>query len=272
VVNLSLVVCDLFIYLLNLLLKMALAFLKDLLRLKSIGIIVIGTVSGGVVQFYCLKYIKNHPEHFETENGVLKEIEPGVKNKNRNPKFRGFFMRGGNLVVVPMIYLIAFLAQHGWLVGFFATTLSIIPTKELSIYIREALPQNLPELERKKFILVDGEKVYLDLCDQNIEYLFVILKDPAIPYKEKTKLARSILTKHLNLKTADGRVSFVLCMVFVLYILSTHNISSYHILLKNLIEAIKKGKISKIVGRAIIRKLRKKGLPIDPELLEVVRS
>jgi hypothetical protein len=48
--------------------------------------------------------------------------------------------------------------------------------------------------------------------------------------------------------------------------------SSYYIILKNLIKAIKQGKISKVVGRAIIRKLKKKGLPVDPELLEVVNS
>lgn len=41
---------------------------------------------------------------------------------------------------------------------------------------------------------------------------------------------------------------------------------------RNLIKAIKEGKISKVVGRGIIRKLRKKGLPVDPQLLEVVNG
>jgi hypothetical protein len=46
--------------------------------------------------------------------------------------------------------------------------------------------------------------------------------------------------------------------------------ASYHIILKNLIKAIKEGRIPKIVGRAIIRILLKRGLFVNPELLEVV--
>ena len=61
-------------------------------------------------------------------------------------------------------------------------------------------------------------------------------------------------------------------MVCILYIFSAYDTSSYFIILKNLIEAIKEGKISKIIGQAIVRRLKKKGLLIDPELLEVVNS
>jgi hypothetical protein len=43
-------------------------------------------------------------------------------------------------------------------------------------------------------------------------------------------------------------------------------------LVKNLIKAIKEGRISKAIGRAIVRRLKKKGIAIDPELLEVVSS
>jgi hypothetical protein len=66
----------------------------------------------------------------------------------------------------------------------------------------------------------------------------------------------------------NGRIAFVLCIVFVLYILSIQNPSSFYILLKNLIKAIKEGRISKAIGRAIVRRLKKKGIAIDPELLE----
>lgn len=261
---------------------MDLTFLGNLLRRKEIRIIVITTVSGGVLQIICRRYIKNNPEILEKENGNLKETEPGIKNKNRNPKFRGSFPRGGVVIRLSGIsikvvttFVVKFLAKNGLLVGLVTGSgvgLSGIPTSALSTYLREALPQNLPELERKKFILVDGEKVYLDLCDQNIEYLFAVLKDPTLAYEEKEKLARSILTKCLNLKTMNDRVNFVLCIVFMLYIFSTQDMSSYYIILKNLIKAIREGKISKVVGRAIIMKLRKRGLLIDPELLEVAYS
>jgi hypothetical protein len=266
----------------NLLLKMDLTFLRNLLRRRDTKIIVITTVSGGVLQIICRRYIKNNPEFLEEENENLKETEPGIKNKNRNPKFRGSFPRGGAVVALPGVsikvvatFVVKFLAENGLLAGLVTgsgVALSRIPTSAISTYLREALPQNLPELERKKLILVNGEKIYLDLCDQNIEYLFAVLKDPAMPYEEKEKLARSILTKYLNLKTVNGRVNFVLCIVFVLYIFSTQDMSSYYIILRNLIKAIKEGRVPKIVGRAIIRKLKRRGLLIDPELLEVAYS
>ena len=86
-------------------------------------------------------------------------------------------------------------------------------------------------------------------------------------------MTSSILTKYLDLKTVNGRLNFVLCIVFICYaFVSIGDSSSYHILLRNLIKAIKQGKISKVVGRAIIRKLRKKGIPVDPELVEIVNS
>jgi hypothetical protein len=43
-------------------------------------------------------------------------------------------------------------------------------------------------------------------------------------------------------------------------------------LLKNLAKAIKEGKISKEIGRCIVRRLQKRNILIDPELLEVVNS
>jgi len=261
---------------------MDLTFLRLLLCRKEIKIIVITTVTGGVLQIICRRYIKNHPEFLEEKNGNLKKAEPGIKNKNRNPRFRAFFSRGGGMVELSGINIkviakvaINFLAENGLLAGLVtgsSVALSKIPTSAISTYLREALPQNLPELERKKFILVDGEKIYLDQCDQNLEYLFTVLKDTTLPFKEKEKLTRSILTKYLNLKTSDGRLNFVLCVVFILSIFSIQNMSSYHIILKNLIKAIKEGRIPKVVGRAIIRKLKKRGLSVNPELLEVVNS
>jgi hypothetical protein len=259
---------------------MDLSFLRILWCRKEIKIIVITTVTGGVLQIICRRYIKNHPEFLEEKNGNLKEAEPGIKNKNRNPRFRDFFPRGGSVIELSGINIkliakvtINFLAENGLLAGLAtgsSVALSKIPTSAISTYLRETFPQNLPELERKKFILVDGEKIYLDQCDRNIEYLFTVLKDTTLPFEEKEKLTRLILTKYLNLKTVDGPLNFILCIVFILFVFSIQNMSSYHIILKNLIKAIKEGKIPKIVGRAIIRKLKKRGLLVSPELLEVV--
>ena len=43
-------------------------------------------------------------------------------------------------------------------------------------------------------------------------------------------------------------------------------------MMRSLIKAIREGKIAKPMARSIVRKLRKKGVPIDPELAELVAS
>jgi len=43
-------------------------------------------------------------------------------------------------------------------------------------------------------------------------------------------------------------------------------------MMKSLIKAIREGKITKSMGRVIVRRVRKKGVPIDPELAEIVGS
>lgn len=253
-------------------------FLKTVLCRKEIKCLIIGGVTGGVLQILSRRYLKNHPEFLE-ENHT--ERQPATKNKNWKPHF---LPPGGALIEITGVSLtigklvIKFLAKKGLIAGLtigsgIALTKTEIPVTAISTYLRDAFPQNLPHLEKKRFVVIDKKKIYIGQCDQNLEYWFVVLKDPTIPFEEKERLTRLTFKKYLNLKTSDGRVNFVLCIVFILYILfSIENIASYHIILKNLIEAIKKGKIPKIVGRGILRKLKRKGLPIDPDLIEVVNS
>lgn len=223
-------------------------------------------------KFYQKKYLKRHPE-------FLKDALV-IKKKHRPPRFlpprsRAIIEISRISIKVVATVVLNFLAKKGLLAGLAtggAVVISKISATTVSTYLRDAFPQNLPDLEKKKFILVGGEKVYLDQCDQNLEYLFKILEDETIPFEEKEKVAGSILTKYLNLKTITGRITFVLCIVFILYILSIQNPSGFYILLKNLIRAIREGKISKAIGRAIVRRLQKQGVAVDPELLEVVSS
>lgn len=136
---------------------------------------------------------------------------------------------GISIKVVAKVVL-NFLAKKGLLAGIVAgggLVISKIPSTAISTYLRDSFPQNLPDLERNKFILIGREKIYLDQCDQNLEYLFKILEERTIRFEEKTKVARSILTKYLDLETIHGRVGFVLCIVFVLYMLSTQNSSGF---------------------------------------------
>ena len=251
---------------------MNLISLKVFLCRNDVKIVIICTVTGGILQVLSKKYLKSHPE-------FLKD-EPVTKKKYRRPRFLS--PRGGSIIEISGISIkvvtkvvLNFLAKKGLMTGIMTGTgivISKIPLTAISTYLSDSFPQNLPHLEKKKFILVGGEKIYIDQCDRNLKYLFKILEDETIPFEEKEKVARSILTKYLDLKTMNGRITFVLCLVFVLYILSIQNPSGFYILLKNLIKAIKEGKISKAIGRAIVRRLEKKGIVIDPELLEVVSS
>jgi hypothetical protein len=80
------------------------------------------------------------------------------------------------------------------------------------------------------------------------------------------------MTKYLDLKTSSGRRNFALCLIFIISVLSTTNHSSFHLVMSSLIEAIREGKISKEIGRYIIRKLKRRGILIDPALTELVAS
>ena len=143
-----------------------------------------------------------------------------------------------------------------------------IPVTAISTYLSNAMPQNLAHLEKKKYsIIVDGKEILLDQCDQNLRYLFQVLEDDGIPYEEKQKVADLALRRYLKLDTPAGRRNFIICTVCIFSLLAVSNMSAYHILMKKLINAIRSGKISKAMARVIIRRLQKKGIPIDPGLI-----
>ena len=125
-------------------------------------IVIICTVTGGILQVLSKQYLKSHPE-------FLKDT-PVTKKKYRPLRFLP--QRGGALIEVSGISIkivaqivVNFLAKNGLRAGLAtggAVVISKIPTTAVSTYLRDAFPQNLPDLEKKKFILVGGEKIYLD--------------------------------------------------------------------------------------------------------------
>lgn len=236
---------------------MILTNVKVFLCRREVRIIIFSTITGGILQILSKRYLKNHTE-------LLNESKETIP-------------RGGETVAVVTIaqVILSFLAEHGLTAGLISgigIVIKEIPLTSLSTYLRDSIPQNLSHLDKKKFILVNGEKMYLDQCNENLLYLFNILQDETIPFEERKQIAHSILTEYLNLKTPFGRRNFVLCITFIIYILFTNHRSSFYIMMKNLIKAIREGKITKPMARFIIRKLRKKGVPIDPELAELVKS
>lgn len=228
---------------------------------SDVRIIIFGTVTGGVLQIFAKRYLKNHPELLKN-SPESKEIPP-----------RGGEILSGSAALAQVI--LAFLAEHGLTAGLISSVgvvIGRIPVTSISTCLRNSVPNNLSHLEKKKFILVKGRKMCLDQCDETLKYLFDILEDETIPFDERKEIAHSVLTKYLNLKTASGRRNFVLCIVFIIYILFNNHHSSFYLMMKSLIKAIREGKITKPMARLIVRKLRKKGVTIDPELAGLVES
>ena len=237
---------------------------------NDLKMIIVGTVIGGILQVICWKYLKGHPELLNNQNS--EEVEPVIETKK--PGLRRFLPRGGAILGITgakLVAVISYLAENGAIAGLLLSCTGVIvkkiPATAISTYLCDAFPQNLPELEKKKFILVKGKKIYLDQCDQNFKYLFKVLSDQNIPFTEKKELTYSILMNHLDLKTLNGRIRFILCIITILYVFSMNDVSNYFIMMQNLIRAVKEGRISKQLARLIIRKLKKKGLPVDPQLI-----
>lgn len=241
---------------------------------NDVKILIFCTATGALLQIVSKRYLESHPDFLK--DAAVNKKEP------KSPRPRLFSPRGGAFIEITGISLsvllkvgISFLAEKGLIAGVAtgsAIIISKLPASAVSAYLNGGMPQNLSHLEKQKFILVGGEKIYLDQCDRSFEFLFKVLEDTAIPFEEKEKVARSVLTEHLNLDTIAGRTGFILCIVLMIYIFSIRNPASFHILIKNLILAIKQGKISKAVGRAIVRRLQKRGVPLNPELLDIVQS
>lgn len=240
---------------------MDLLTLKMFLCRKDVRIFIVCAVTGKILQELSRRYIEKHPEFF---NDL-----PEPTSTEQPP-------RGGAVDKVVAGKVIAkailkFLADHGLTAGVVSgsgVVISQIPLTAISTYINHALPQNLAHLEKKKYsIIVDGKEILLDQCDQNLRYLFQVLEDDKIPFIEKQKAANLALSKYLKLNTVAGRRNFVICIVCVLSLLAVSNMSAYHIMMQNLIKALQSGKISKAMARVIIRRLRKKGIIIDPGLI-----
>ena len=243
--------------------KMNLVNLRLFFGRSDVRIIIFGTATGAILQVLSKRYLKNHPE-------FLKKLPESDKKIPSVP-------RGGELLTGSFLAqaILSFLAEHGLTAGLISSVsviISRVPVRSIIIYLSDAFPQNLPQLNKKKFIMFNGEKRYLDVCDQNMEYLLNVLESESIPFEERQKIARLALTKYLDLTTLSGRINFVLCVAIIFSTLFTKDFSSFHILMNNLIEAIKQGKISKQIARLIVRKLRRDGLPISSELDALVNS
>ena len=250
---------------------------------KEIKVFVICSVTGGLMQFFCRRYIKNHPEFLEEPEITIKIKHPSgeteqISNeiaKETITRRMTKHLRGGQVqeklaelfLRVILKKLVKLAAKKGVELGLSLGTgvaLAITPKKALAKVIQQSLPQDL--LNKESSILVNGEKVYLENCDESLKYMFSVVMDKELPYNEKKKYVEYVFRVVLD---KNKPLHLVLCLISILLILSTQNTASYFLVLKNLIEAIREGRISKRIARIIVRRLLKKGRMVDPELLEL---
>ena len=240
---------------------------------KHFKIILLSTFIGSILQVLCKNYIDGHPEMFKNIKHVNVKSKSGEKllPKSLAPRGGGLIEITGISVEVAAKVLISYLAENGTMAGVLAGLgylLYDIPPTQLSKYLRDASPQIV--YTEKNFSMVPGKNNDLAQCEESLMYVFNILKDDAIPFEEKDNLVSSIFTKYIDFITPAGIRNFVLCIIAMISIFAFVNQSAVHILFKYLIKAVKEGRISKAVARYIVKKLRNKGVPINPELMEVI--
>ena len=110
--------------------------------------------------------------------------------------------------------MIKFFADYRFITAIGSVINYLIHFKSISIYLVDGSPQNLL---KKNFIIVNNEKVYLEKCDNNLQYLLKFLECKTRPLEEKQKVSNSVLTKFLNLKIKIGRQNFILYIVNLVY-------------------------------------------------------
>ena len=247
---------------------------------NELKIILVGTVVGGILQIICWKYVKNHPELLNSNNSrnvKPKEIQPS------KPGVRRFFPRGGAIfevvgakLVINLGVAIIYIAKKGTLTALVLTAGGLvvkkIPKNQLSTILRNSLASSYSGLEKHYLLVNDNKKISLEQYDGPLQYMYHVLTDANIPFQYKREMTYKILTQYIDLSTTAGRIRFVLYIVSMIYIFTISDVSGLVILIQNLIDAIKSGRISKKIARLIIRRLKRLNIPIDPELIQVAQG
>lgn len=174
---------------------MKFTILKILVFNGKTKIVLVGLISGGLIQILSSKYIKSYSKS---------EIQKKLKKR----KFRRF---------------IKFLSKRGVLVGYIISSSVLITTIPLNViraYLVNAVPQNLVSYSNKPFIIVKGRKLYLNQSDQNLVFVYQVLISRDVSLKEKKQFATLILKKYFNTQTYSGKINIIVCIVLLLHIVT----------------------------------------------------
>lgn len=262
--------------------------LSNIVSRKDLVIIASWTASGIVLQIVCkryLKYLEKNPEISGNTNNL--ENPPQNLNSKRKIPLIWLRNRGGQIfeivgfkTIINLNPIITFVARKGAL-SFLSGGLirvfgpRIVASKALSTWIYKGLPysystEEMQKMERemKRWITADVGKD--QIIDNRWIYFFKFLGNPEIDYATKLEKANVFLKRQLNFNSKGERILFVLLLVFFfcgLFFLDVNN--GFYALMEALLKALREGRLSKRIARAIIRKLKRKGIPVDEELVEI---
>ena len=101
-----------------------------------------------------------------------------------------------------------------------------------------------------------------------------ILEDINIPFDEKKLAVERFLNEKINpdLKQPSRRAVFIFFIINLLLLLFVKNFSSFHILLAKLKLMFQSGKLSRALYYKILRELKKRGLPVNSDLDELLAN
>lgn len=260
-------------------------FLRDFLTKKEVKTMIIGTLIGYLLQIISGWILRQYPELLEAleetsndekSNGEKNPSQDSIENEPlENPNS---VPRGGTLVTGARVLatVLQFLTNNGLLAGVITTALkniSNLDSSAVSKYLGDALPQSQIVSDNMKSHTKGIDNFSLDQCEKvpGMEYLFKILEDSEIPYQERERVANDII-RGLDIIKPIGKAGLVICLLSLLIYFNKNNTSSYHILIQKLIQALKEGRLSKNVARALVRQLRKAKIPIPAEFIELIDS
>jgi len=194
--------------------------------------------------------------------------------RSKNVRFKKLLntarkIRGGNIITlaVAAMKIIKNLETIGVVGGYLDYNIKD-GRYEIWSNVYNCMPHNL---RIKQMIELTIYSIQLDDCNERLDSLFKILQDKKIPFTTKEELV-ALLMDQMNFTTQKDKGHFILCIISMFLILYDLKFSSHLILMINFFKMLKEGKISKVLLRTILRKRRRKEIPVDINLLDLVEE
>jgi hypothetical protein len=104
------------------------------------------------------------------------------------------------------------------------------------------------------------------VCNISEEFLLSVLTSH-LGEELKKKEIEEFFTK-FNLTTHNDRINFVICIVgLTMFLLKGGYMESFLLLIHQILEAVRSGRMGRFLARLILRILRRRGAPVDPETI-----